>query len=473
MNKELLKLTLKSFSGVAKTLPDKRTGKHQHYSMNDILMTAFSVFYFQSPSWLTFQRVMETNSKTSNAHTLFGVHKIPSDNHVRDTLDGVDARKLETLYSRIHQSLIKNNPDAFSSFLHINRTLLVAIDGTYYHHSATIHCEGCQRRAKAIKATTFAGETRAIDEAKEETKDEESPLDLHYYHSAITPVIVHPKQKVVIPLFPEFITNSDGVKKQDCEINAAKRWLERKPLSLPFTKLTLLGDDLYSRAPFVELVKQKGKHFIFVCKPSSHVALSSLINMIENLGNMDVVSQVKKSVSNKPNYYTYRFVNDIPLSNEKSAPIVNWCSVDVVNEDNKSIYHNDFITDFTIDASNVALIVEAGRTRWKVENENNNTLKNNGYHLEHNFGHGKKGLSEVLLALNLLAFLFHSVLRLTDVSYQTLFGAISNRKKFFDDMRALTQYMIFDSWEQLYAFMIRGLEERFHITSEFIGCDTS
>ena len=129
MNKELLKLTLKSFSGVAKTLPDKRTGKHQHYSTNDILMTAFSVFYFQSPSWLTFQRVMETNSKTSNAHTLFGVHKIPCDNHVRDTLDGVDARKLETLYGKLHQSLIKNNPDAFSSFLHINQTLLVAIDG--------------------------------------------------------------------------------------------------------------------------------------------------------------------------------------------------------------------------------------------------------------------------------------------------------------------------------------------------------
>ncbi|HRF57268.1 MAG TPA: hypothetical protein PLV58_07710 [Campylobacterales bacterium] len=93
----------------------------------------------------------------------------------------------------------------------------------------------------------------------------------------------------------------------------------------------------------------------FVCKPSSHVTLSAFISMIENLGNMDVVSQIKKSVSNKPNYYTYRFVNNIPLSNEKSAPIVNWCSVNVVNEDNKSIYHNDFITDFPIDANNDAI----------------------------------------------------------------------------------------------------------------------
>jgi hypothetical protein len=58
------------------------------------------------------------------------------------------------------------------------------------------------------------------------------------------------------------------------------------------------------------------------------------------------------------------------------------------------------------------------RTRWKIENENNNTLKNQGYHLAHNFGHGKQFLSMTLLTLNLLAFLFHGILQLMDANYQ-------------------------------------------------------
>lgn len=133
MNKQYLKFVLKYFSSVAKTLPDKRTGKHQHCTMSDILMTAFSVFYFQSPSWLIFQRIMQTNMGTSNAHTLFGIRTIPSDNHVRDTLDGIDAKKLRPLYDKLHQLVMKNNPSVHLSYLHINQTILVAIDGVWWN----------------------------------------------------------------------------------------------------------------------------------------------------------------------------------------------------------------------------------------------------------------------------------------------------------------------------------------------------
>ena len=64
------------------------------------------------------------------------------------------------------------------------------------------------------------------------------------------------------------------------------------------------------------------------------------------------------------------------------------------NEDGKVIYRGSFATDYKIDAYNVEKIVQAGRSRWKAENENNNTLKTGGYALEHNFGHGKNGLSQ-------------------------------------------------------------------------------
>ena len=110
-----------------------------------------------------------------------------------------------------------------------------------------------------------------------------------------------------------------------------------------------------------------------------------------------------------------------------------------------------------ISAENVAEIVRAGRTRWKVENENNNTLETHGYHLTHNFGHGKRHLSALLATLNLLAFLFHTLLELLDSSYRTIRQFLP-RKIFFQDLRALTRYLCFDSWEVLMAFMIASLE---------------
>ncbi len=102
-------------------------------------------------------------------------------------------------------------------------------------------------------------------------------------------------------------------------------------------------------------------------------------------------------------------------------------------------------------------MVRDGRARWKVENENNNTLKTKGYHLTHNFGHGKQHLSSLLATLNLLAFSFHTLLELFDANYQ-LIREFLPRKTFFDDLRALTRYLCFDNWEALMTFMIKGLE---------------
>ena len=94
----------------------------------------------------------------------------------------------------------------------------------------------------------------------------------------------------------------------------------------------------------------------------------------------------------------------------------------------------------------------------KIENENNNVLKTQGYHLEHNFGHGQQYLSAFLLSLNLLAFLFHTVLAWSDDKYALLRRVLARRQTFFEDIRALTQYMVFESWDHLMDFMIRGLD---------------
>ena len=137
---------------------------------------------------------------------------------------------------------------------------------------------------------------------------------------------------------------------------------------------------------------------------------------------------------------------------------VNWCELITTNEAGKALYHNSFATDHPITSANVAACIAAGRARWKVENENNNTLKTKGYHLEHNYGHGQKQLAALLATFNILAFLIHTVLELMDEKYGLIRSKLPTRQTFFDDVRALTRYLYFASWGGLLEFMIRGLE---------------
>ena len=89
---------------------------------------------------------------------------------------------------------------------------------------------------------------------------------------------------------------------------------------------------------------------------------------------------------------------------------------------------------------------------------NNNTLKTKGYHLEHNFGHGKKHLSSLLAAMNMLALLTHTFLAYCDEAYRLIRATLPTRQTFFDDIRALLRYHCFPSWVALMDFMLRGLE---------------
>ena len=85
-------------------------------------------------------------------------------------------------------------------------------------------------------------------------------------------------------------------------------------------------------------------------------------------------------------------------------------------------------------------------------------LKNYGYNLEHNYGHGERYLSAFLLTLNLLAFLIHSIMDQTNETYAAIRAELGARKTFFNDIRALTRYLYFDSWDILLHFMATQLE---------------
>jgi hypothetical protein len=417
---------------VAAALPDRRTGDNTHYSMADIALSAFAVFFTQCPSFLSFQRAMEQARGANNARSLFEVQSIPSDNHIRQTLDPVEPHHLFSIYDDLYEAFEKTGLQQAMRAIH--DTQLIALDATWYFSSQSenIHCPNCSCIRHAEGQIT-------------------------HFHSAITPVIVSPGHSQVVPLRPEFITPQDGQVKQDCEIAAGKRWLAAHAQRYATGNVTLLGDDLYAHQPFCRQVLLHGFHFLFTCKPASHSHLSGWVEGLDPSARPTLKLRVKGK-SNRWEHHQYRWANGVPLTDSEDAMKVNWCELTVTNAEGEVLYRNSFITDWKISAENVAGLVAAGRARWKIENESNNVLKTKGYHLEHNFGHGKKHLASLLMTMNLLAFGLHTLLELADESYRLIRATVGARRRFFQHIEALTTYVHFESWERLMDFMMQGLE---------------
>jgi hypothetical protein len=408
-------------------LPDERKpSNNTKYTVAEALLSAFSVFLMQSSSFLEHQCLMKSQKGKDNLASLFGIEGIPCDNQIRILLDPVPASTVFGVFRSVYNSLL--SAGVLEPYRCLDGEFLLVLDGTEYFSSKKIHCPHCCHRTHKNGSTT-------------------------YYHAAVTPVLVAPGLSQVISLEPEFITPQDGHDKQDCENAAAKRWIEAHWLQETKQPVTLLGDDLYCHQPICETALEQGYSFIFVCKESSHRELYEWIDYLERVGEVQTVTQSERR-GRKSLSYHYRFVNQVPLRATQPALEVNWCEVTVTDtSDEKVLYHNAFATCHQLNEQNVAEIVTAGRARWKVENEGNNILKTKGYHLEHNFGHGQNHLASLLLCLNLLAYLFHTALELLDLSYRAVRTLLVTRQTFFNDLRALTRYLWFESWQALFDFM--------------------
>lgn len=420
---------LEYFRGVLRDLPDKRTGSNCRYRMEDAALGAFALFFTQSPSFLAYQKSMQEARGTSNAQSLFGLDQIPTDNHIRTLLDEVAPSYLLPVFSSTFDALrAAGHLQAFASGL----GLLIALDGTEYFSSKKLQCANCSTRERTDGSTDS-------------------------FHRVLTPVVVAPGVKRVLALEPEFVLPQDGQEKQDCEQAAAKRWLEHFGPRYSPLGTTILGDDLYCHQPMCEQILTKGMHFVLVCKPESHVTLYEWLAGLESSGGVHTLSR-RRWTGKAVEFDTYRYVQHVPLRDGEDALLVNWGELTTTRADGKVVSHQAFATDHPLTEATVEEVVACGRARWKVENENNNTLKTKGYHLEHNFGHGSQHLSALLVTLNILAFLFHTVLEVADEAYRLIRGKLPRRQTFFDDLRALTRYLYFASWAELLQFMLRGLE---------------
>ncbi len=407
---------ISEISNVCAGLPDQRKGPPapDAYTMSDIGLAAFSIFFMGSPSFLAHQAALAIGQGRSNCQTLFGMAKIPTDNYIRLMLDGASPAAFDGLFG---QAIAAAGP--MEPFQCLGGRRLIALDGTEHFRSRKIHCERCLTRKRADGGT-------------------------EYYHSFLGATLVAPGHAQVMPLPPEFIVPQDGAEKQDCERNAAKRWLAKHGSGLAHLRPVCLGDDLFACQPVVDAIQQAGSSFILTCKPSSHQTIEEYLYGAK-------LEEYRRTVVKRGKRTTevYRWLAGVPLRATADAIAVNWFSVETFDAKGKRTYRNSFVTDLEVTAANVAELAACGRARWKIENETFNVLKTCGYHLEHNFGHGKETLASVLVVLNLLAFAMHTAARLAVVAWKAAMDTVAATYRFFEHLRVVTTYVVFQSWDHL------------------------
>lgn len=394
------------------------------YDMVEAGMGALSVFTMQEPSFLSHQERLAQVSTSHNFETMFGCAKIPTTTQMRNILDDADPAEFDGLYYNGLEILEARG--GLVPFECLDG-VLIAVDGTQHHSSEKIQCVNCSTKThKTSQRTT-------------------------YHHTVLCATIVAPGVKEAVPLVPEFITPQDGHEKQDCENVAFKRWMGKHKENYKYLNPTILGDDLFSKQPTCDVVLKAGYNFIFVCKPESHKTLYEYLSGAEL---KTASSSVKKG--QKKYVYQYKFMNHVPIRDGDDAIAVNWLEMtEVLGKTGKVSFKNTFITSHLITPDNAHAIGCAGRARWHLENENNNTLKTKGYRFEHNYGHGQRNLSMVLATLSISAFLVHTIMNIVDALYIKAKQAHGSRINFFNMIRAFTSIIIFASWDSLMRFMIK------------------
>jgi hypothetical protein len=414
---QILPSLLVGLKAVCASFPDARKGRGGNIEIADFGLAAFSMFFLQSGSFLAYQRALEKGQGRSNGQTLFGIGRIPSDNYIRDRLDEADPALLQPCFERVEALLAE--PAMRMIFGRLGGRTLIAWDGTQYFCSQKLGCANCL--------------TRERSNGRKEN-----------YHCLLSATVVAPGHSKVVPLMPEFVATQDGAEKQDCERNAVKRWFGNHHARITPLRPIYLGDDLFACHPVCKMVTDAGDDFIFTCKPTSHKALYDFIDGAEPFRHEEKVRR-----RNTKETFRYRWIDAVPIRDGKDALLVNWIGFEIVDARGKVKYSMAWVTSLPVSKDNVAEIVACGRARWKIENESFNVLKNHGYELEHNFGHGQKFLAMTLAVLNLLAFAWHTLLELLEPPWQAAREAAAKRTSFFAHLLMLTAYVVFPSWSVL------------------------
>ena len=408
-------------SGFA-AIPDYRLSDTE-ISLTDALMAAFALFSLKSPSLLAFDK----HRVEGNLGTIYAIDHVPCDTQMREILDPVSPESVRPLFKSVFGQLQRGK--ALESMMFLEDYYLLALDGTEYFSSKTIHCASCLQKVHRNGSIT-------------------------YYHQMLGAALVHPDQRAVIPLMPEPIVKQDGTAKNDCERNAAKRFIAKLRKDHPHLKFIVTEDSLSSNAPHIETLHAHGLHYILGVKDGDHAYLFAQVQAAEQAGRVTSYERHDRAARV---VHRFRFVNDVALNTSHRDVRVNFIEYWEVGE--HKVQHFSWVTDLRVSPRNVYHLMRGGRARWKIENETFNTLKNQGYHFEHNYGHGTQNLSVVFATVMMLAFLVDQTQQLCCALFQAVWAKLGSKRLLWERMRALFYDYRLDSMRALFEALFYGFEK--------------
>src|SRR6266699_4657173 len=408
-------------SGIA-TIPDPRCDDGD-ISLTDALMSAFAMFALKAPSLLAFDK----ERAEGNLHTIYGIERVPCDTQMREILDPVSPESLRPVFKSVFQQL--QHGKALEAMAFLEGHYLLALDGTGYFSSKTIHCASCLQQVHRNGSITYS-------------------------HQMLGAAIIHPDVREVIPLMPEPIVKHDGTAKNDCERNAAKRFVAKLRQDYPHLKFIVTEDSLSSNAPHIETLHDHDLRYILGVKAGDHVFLFQQVQVTEQAGGVTYYERHDRAAGIR---HRFRFVNDVPLNESNADVRVNFIEYWVIGQ--HKIQHFSWVTDLRVSTRNVFHLMRGGRARWKIENETLNTLKNQGYHFEHNYGHGMQNLSVVVAMLLMLAFLVDQTQQLCCALFRAVWAKLGSKRLLWERMRALFYDYALESMQQLLEALFYGLKK--------------
>jgi Transposase DDE domain len=399
-------------------------GRNADIPLGDALMSAFAMFALKDPSLLAFdERRLDPND---NFRSIYLLDRIPCDTQMRAILDPVAPAALRPVFSDIFRRLQRGK--VLERFVYLNGHYLISLDGTKYFSSKKVHCPSCLVKHHRNGSVT-------------------------YQHQMLGACLVHPDLKEVIPLAPEPIINQDGHNKNDCERNATRRWLQHFRREHPRLPVIVIEDALSANAPHLRDLRDHGMHYIISVKPGDHAFLFQQLHDADQAGRTQTLTEVEPATGM---LHHYRFHHNVPLNESNPDELVNVLEYWEIDRHGNGQYFS-WITDLALSPDSVYAVMRGGRARWKIENETFNTLKNQGYHFEHNYGHGVQNLSVVLALLMLLAFLVDQTQQLCCPLFQAAWRKAGSKRHLWEEVRTFFRIFRFDSWAELLTALIRGI----------------
>jgi len=415
-------------------IKDHRPGNIE-ISFADALMSGFAVFSLKDPSLLAFDQRRQEGDP--NLKRVYGIGRVPCDSQLREILDEVDPAQLRTAFKRVFSQLQRGK--ALEQMQFLDGHYLLSGDGTGYYYSKKVGNDSClTKKSGAYSETTYHQQFYGVS-------------------------LVHPDFREVIPFCPEPIIKQDGTSKNDCERNAARRFLESFRKEHPHLPVVMVEDALHSNAPHIRDLQARGVRYILGVKENDHQYLFEKVLEEEQAGRCTNLT-IDDPVAAKKRHHFF-FVNGVGLNKSNQDVVVNFLEYweatldDEGNEIPAKEKHFAWVTDLEIKEENAFEIMRGGRARWKVENETFNTLKNQGYHLEHNFGLGKKHLSVVFMTLTFLAFLVDQTQQLSCGLFRAAWEKVGSKRALWEKMRAIFEMTDLDTMETLLKMLYFGFKK--------------